>query len=137
MTPLRLTLLADGTSDQSLLPIIDWVVGGIPAAAAIGFTRDFARPDLIGQTGGTLAGRMRAAMRLYPCDVLFVHRDAEREPPASRLGEIDRAMTEVGFRDVVSVVPVRMTEAWLLFEEAAIRRAADNPNGAAPYAYPV
>jgi hypothetical protein len=27
------------------------------------------------------------------------------------------------------VVPVQMTEAWLLFDEGAIRRAAGNPNG--------
>ena len=30
----------------------------------------------------------------------------------------------------VPVVPVRMTEAWLLIEEGAIRKAAGNPNGA-------
>ncbi|WP_446349610.1 hypothetical protein [Coleofasciculus chthonoplastes] len=28
---------------------------------------------------------------------------------------------------VICVVPVRMTEAWLLFDEAAIRKAAENP----------
>ncbi|MEZ5353198.1 MAG: hypothetical protein R2762_11225 [Bryobacteraceae bacterium] len=27
------------------------------------------------------------------------------------------------------VIPVRMTEAWLLFHEGAIRQAAGNPNG--------
>jgi hypothetical protein len=31
--------------------------------------------------------------------------------------------------DAVSIVPVRMTEAWLLFDEQALRRAAGNPNG--------
>jgi len=31
---------------------------------------------------------------------------------------------------------VRMTEAWLLVEERAIRIAADNPNGAAPLDLP-
>jgi hypothetical protein len=29
----------------------------------------------------------------------------------------------------ICVVPVRMTEAWFLFDRAAIRRAAGNPNG--------
>jgi hypothetical protein len=29
----------------------------------------------------------------------------------------------------VCVVPVRMTEAWFLFDESAIRRAAGNPGG--------
>lgn len=30
---------------------------------------------------------------------------------------------------IVRVVPVRMTEAWLLIDEKAIRKAAGNPNG--------
>jgi hypothetical protein len=29
----------------------------------------------------------------------------------------------------IAVVPIRETEAWLLFNEEAIRRAAGNPNG--------
>jgi hypothetical protein len=29
-----------------------------------------------------------------------------------------------------------MTEAWLLFDEAALRRAAGNPNGTQPLAFP-
>ncbi|HUT94205.1 MAG TPA: hypothetical protein VMY37_32390 [Thermoguttaceae bacterium] len=37
----------------------------------------------------------------------------------------------------VPVVPVRMTEAWLLFDEKAIRRAAGNPNGTDPLQVPV
>jgi hypothetical protein len=36
----------------------------------------------------------------------------------------------------VPVVPVRMTEAWLLVDERAIRQAADNPNGSAPLGLP-
>ena len=37
---------------------------------------------------------------------------------------------------VVCVVPVRMQEAWLLIDEAALRRAAGNPNGTQPLAMP-
>jgi len=33
-------------------------------------------------------------------------------------------------------VPVRMTEAWLLFDVVAIRRAAGNPNGRVPLELP-
>jgi hypothetical protein len=29
----------------------------------------------------------------------------------------------------VPIIPIRMTEAWLLFDEPAIRSAADNPRG--------
>jgi hypothetical protein len=34
------------------------------------------------------------------------------------------------------VIPVRMTEAWLLFDEAALRKAVDNPAGKNPLNLP-
>jgi hypothetical protein len=36
----------------------------------------------------------------------------------------------------VPVVPIRMTEAWLLIDEMAVRRAANNPNGSGPCVIP-
>jgi hypothetical protein len=66
--------------------------------------------------------------------LLFVHRDAERDPHESRSEEIRRAiktLEERGFDQVptVCVVPVRMQEAWLLVDENAIRMASGNPDG--------
>ena len=48
-----------------------------------------------------------------------------------RLAEIEESLKEarVAQKPVVCVIPVRMTEAWLLIDEAALRRAAGNPNG--------
>jgi hypothetical protein len=46
--------------------------------------------------------------------------------------EITDAISQVKSVQVppfVCVIPVRMQEAWLLFDEAALRRAAGNPNG--------
>lgn len=84
-----------------------------------------------------LTGRVRAALDLYPCDLLFVHRDAERDPLEKRLEEIATACAPLGDDvTVVRVVPVRMQEAWLLFNEPAIRRAAGNPNGREPLTMP-
>jgi hypothetical protein len=65
----------------------------------------------------------RVSLALRP-DILFVHRDAEREKLEVRRGEIP--VSQAG---VVRVVPVRMTEAWLLIDERAIRKAVGNPNG--------
>lgn len=79
--------------------------------------------------GANLRDRLSRAVQEYPCDVLFVHRDAEREPREKRVEEIRRAVVAAGVPACVPVVPVRMTEAWLLIEEGAIRRAAGNPNG--------
>jgi len=65
--------------------------------------------------------------------LLFVHRDAEEEQREVREAEIHKAVAESGNRvrvpPLVCVVPVRMMEAWLLFSESAVRRAAGNPNG--------
>lgn len=76
----------------------------------------------------TTEDRLRAALDLYPCDVLFVHRDAEGQFPDLRRQEIANALGHISILHV-PVVPVRMTEAWLLANEPAIRSAAGNPNG--------
>ncbi|MFI9385124.1 DUF4276 family protein [Kutzneria sp. NPDC052558] len=76
--------------------------------------------------------KVRAGIELAKTDfdVVVVHRDADNAGPDSRVQEISRAVAaEAGAAQVVPVVPVRMTEAWLLLDEAAIRRVAGNPNG--------
>jgi hypothetical protein len=78
---------------------------------------------------------VEAALDLYPCDLLVVHRDAEREPAENRLREIAEATRDLNI-PVVCAVPVRMTEAWLVFDEAAIRRTAGCPNGTMPLGLP-
>jgi len=132
--PLRYTLLADGSSDRCLLPIIDWVLADTPASQG-SFVSQVA--DLRGlSTGGMdLRSRAQQAVARWPCDVLFVHRDAEGAPLADRLAEI-RAATEELEAQRVPLIPVRMTEAWLLIDEAAIRSAADNPHGTAAIPLP-
>ncbi|MEV6606740.1 hypothetical protein [Kutzneria sp. NPDC051319] len=70
-------------------------------------------------------------------NVIVVHRDADNAGAAARTQEIVEAVTGLaaGAR-VVPVVPVRMTEAWLLLDEAAIRRVAGNPNSRAKLGLP-
>jgi hypothetical protein len=83
-----------------------------------------------------LAEKILKAAELYPCDLLFIHRDADRQPPDMRYREIDAAVDEAWAQQsrlpAVCVVPVRMSEAWLLFDEPAIRQAASNPRGKIP-----
>jgi hypothetical protein len=69
----------------------------------------------------------------YPCELLFLHRDADSAGRDKRLDEIHSWIKEAGVTasGVVPVIPVRMTEKWLLVDERAIRRAASNPNGSA------
>jgi hypothetical protein len=65
--------------------------------------------------------------------VIFVHRDAETASLQDRRSEVDEAVSlackTVAIPPAIAVVPVRMIEAWLLFDIPAIRAAAGNPNG--------
>ena len=121
------TLLADGSSDRLLLPILQWLMEQhCPAATELNFAEHLPSEPI------GLKERISAALDYYPCHLLFVHRDAESDDPALRQVQIDAAWTG---RDpaieLVSVIPVRMSEAWLLLDEAAIRGAAGNPSGTA------
>ena len=89
----------------------------------------------------TLADKIRVSLELYPCDLLFIHRDAEKENPDVRKEEIKKALEELKRRrcslpSAICVIPVRMQEAWFLFDELALRRASGNPNGKEALALP-
>jgi hypothetical protein len=137
MKGLRYTLVSDGPTDANLIPILNWSLkqtGGValPEGRHAEFWRLPCPPK-------DLAERLTRAVELYPCEVLFVHRDAENQPVESRAAEITKAFQAVAGRlgqPAVAVVPVRMLEAWLCFDEKAIRNAAGNPNGKAPLNLP-
>ena len=118
------TLVTDGTSDRVLLPIITWSLKQQEVTPVV---EQWADPVRIPHQEST-EDRYKAALELYPCDVLFVHRDAEAQLSALRREEIANVLHGMVVRHI-PVVPVRMTEAWLLADENAIRSAAGNPNG--------
>ena len=126
-----LTLLADGGSDRALLRITQWVFEQhVPAAVPV--RGEVADLSPLRDPPKTLKHRICRAVELYPCNVLLVHRDAETQNPDKRYEEINTAYRDAQIGTACShvcVVPVRMTEAWLLFNESAIRKAAGNPNG--------
>ena len=76
-----------------------------------------------------LRGRIQVALDYFPCDLLVVHRDAEGETVRKREEEIADAIEGLDHPPCIPIVPVRMQEAWLLFDELAIRLAAGNPRG--------
>ncbi|NEQ68458.1 MAG: DUF4276 family protein [Symploca sp. SIO1B1] len=124
---LRYTLLTDGSSDKALLPILTWLLEWHLVDYVI--ESEWADLNRLRRRPKNLSEKIKLSLELYPCDILFVHRDAEKEPRENRVSEISRAIKEVGKSvtvPVVCVVPVRMTEAWLLFDEIAIRKAAEN-----------
>jgi hypothetical protein len=85
----------------------------------------------------TLEERIRRAVEDYQCDLLFVHRDADAEAPEDRREEIRQAVNQAAIDPpAVCVVPVRMTESWLILDEDAIRSASGNPRGRQPLNLP-
>lgn len=121
------------------MPILDWLLRANGSSCAIeGSWADLRR---LQRPPAGLARRIVMSFDLYPCELLFVRRDAEGEAYDSRRSEIEAALASTTFegedRPVsVCVVPVRMREAWLLFDESAIRRAAGNPAGVVPLELP-
>jgi hypothetical protein len=129
---MRLTLLSDGSTDQALLPLLRWL---LQERSTTRFEQNWADLRNLPRPPSKLRERVRSAIDLQPCDLLVVHRDAEREPPEKRFEEIASATQGLSV-PVVPVVPVRMTEVWFLFDEPAIRRAAGCPNGKMPLGLP-
>ena len=128
---LQATLVTDGTSDVVLVRVLQWLIAQLTTAEI-----EIRWADLSGlrERPAGLSARLVLATRLYPCRILFVHRDAENQDPELRHAEV-RAANTTGC-DHVCVVPVRMQEAWLLHNEAALREAADRPSGADPLDLP-
>ena len=125
------TLVADGSSDANLLPIVNWVIH--EKFPDLSFRSEFAQ--FLPPAGAGLKARISAAIRLTPCDVVLVHRDAENQSMQKRLDEISAELPPEAEMHI-PVVPIRMSESWLLSDEQAIRSAAGNPNGDAELQLP-
>lgn len=128
MKTIRYTLLSDGSSDKMLMPVIEWLLHQhCPDIAVKSEWADLAR---LRNPPKLLSERIVSTIELYPCDLLFVHRDSERESYKMRHDEIVRELERlVATPPTVCVIPVRMLEAWFIFDELAIRKAAGNPHG--------
>lgn len=130
MNSISYTLLADGRSDYALINVINWSIRNIDKYIAVnGKPADFSKfrnpPKL-----KDLHRRVEFAAENFPSQLLFVHRDAEvRNGLSVRVSEIEGHMTKSKYADpYVMIIPVQMTEAWLLISEEAIKRAAGNNN---------
>jgi hypothetical protein len=64
-------------------------------------------------------------MRSSP-DLVVVHRDSDNVGADKRRDEIAQGAQDSGVEShVLPVIPVRMTEAWLLLDESAIREVPE------------
>jgi hypothetical protein len=131
----RALLLVDGPSDQ---PIGRHVT---KLARARGCELDVVSPDLTRlspRPGHAVDDRLKRVLAFDDdFDLVIVHRDAEGHPADQRRQEVLAAVEAVK-SDLLHlpVIPVRMTEAWLLVDEEAIRRVAGRPGGREPLNLP-
>jgi len=128
---LQYTLLSDGPTDKALMPILSWLLYQRLPRCAVQHRWADLRP--LPKPPKVLHEWIQTAIELYPCNLLFVHRDAEGESLLGSRSEVDDAVRQACGTGVIppaiATVPVRMTETWLLFDAQAIRNAAGNPNG--------
>lgn len=128
---IRAALVCDGSSDRVLVPILEWVLDALGSSQV---TVEWLDTRMLRPAASTLEDRITRGLVMQPADLLFVHRDAEAQDPSARFEEIQKAVA--ARRPHVAVVPVRMQEAWLLHDEAAIREAAGRPSGTDPLDLP-
>lgn len=126
--------VAEGTSDAPLADLVELLF------LRNGVQLNLSRPDFAPlSVPKDVGSRVGTALALTGADVdlIVVHRDADNAGVEARLGEIENAVRGVGTRaQLVPVVPIRMTEAWLLLDAPAIRHIAGNPNGRASLPLP-
>lgn len=124
---IRVLFIGEGTSDSGIATHILRIVTDNGHSAVI---TDPLVDRLQPPPRKTVAGKLQAVKDLGgEYDLVVLHRDSDSEGRPPRLAEIDRAMGQV-MPDVphVPVIPIRMTKAWLLLDEAQIRRVAGAPN---------
>lgn len=131
---IRAVFIGEGTSDTPL--------GGIVAALfeRCGVQLDVSTPDFeLLRRPLDVGSKISASLELTsaPIDLFIVHRDADTEDGSRRCEEIRSALeANAPSHRYLPVVPIHMTEAWLLLDEAAIRQVAGNPKGRVPLNLP-
>lgn len=128
---LQPALYAEGPTDERFLVQLLWRLCD-DLCLNLHQQVEVAAVEVLPEAKSSLAGESRPGRILAAAEsasdlwtVLFVHADADRDPAAARLNRVGPAMellhARFPHRGVVSVVPVRMTEAWMLQDGDALR----------------
>lgn len=132
---LSILFIGEGSSDSGITTHIRRIAAGHGHNAII---TDPLVERLPSPPRKTIAGKLQAVKDLGGVyDLIALHRDGDREGRQPRLAEIGTAAGRImPGTPHVPVIPIRMTEAWLLLDEAAIRRVAGAPNSKVPLNLP-
>ena len=77
MSVFRYTLLSDGSSDRALMPHLTWLLQ--ENGVTFPFNASWADLRQLREKPHDLVEKIELTIDLYPSDLLFIHRDAERE----------------------------------------------------------
>lgn len=129
MKEFRITLIGDGSSDETLLEIVKWLINDLFPKRTFQFLfADFGYlPDPPSKSDPKK--QIEYAKKYYPYDLLIYHRDAESnniEMVAIRKAEILSKIGQENLSTVICMVPVKMMETWLLIDKEAIKKASGN-----------
>lgn len=129
----QFALIHEGSSDQGLTVALETLL------AEAGF--DIVRGEAHLKRGTVAESLATLATNREFFNVVFVHRDSDRAGREARVAEVTSAASSVTWAvgdepRVVPVIPITMTEAWLLLDEAAIRDVCGNSRGTAALGLP-
>ena len=126
---IQFLLVCEGSLDTGLAQHIEELLAQYGASQVDG---------MASYSGRLLSDKVVQGLELAGAvDLLFVHRDADDAGANARFGEIETAVRDSGYAGIwVGLVPVRMTEAWLILDDGAIRRTVRNPRGVTPLNLP-
>lgn len=130
MTIIRTGLITDGSSDRALIPLITLLLKEhlqLPYDSIEHITCDT----------NVLSEKVSEVADTYSLDILFIHRDAENTEWTNRISEITNATPSNLMGKVIAVIPVKMTESWLLTDAKVIRNAVGNPTSTTNLEIPV
>ncbi len=120
-------LVCEGTSDEALVEHLETLVARQGVDEVLGIPRSGT---------GSVHEKIRALGEEGTAfDFVVVHRDADQRDPTPRIAEVEAALREARLPGC-PVVPVQMTEAWLLLDESAIRAVVGRPSGREPLDLP-
>jgi hypothetical protein len=121
---LSFVLIGEGSSDLRMVSHIENIL------ITEGFSEVSGKPLEQDRIGRTVFDKLLAARKLFPsAGLIIIHRDADNAGSEARLREINEAvnrMPEKFNTKVIPMIPVKMTEAWLLADRKIINRVAGN-----------
>lgn len=122
MVAVNFAFTCEGTSDAPLLAVLRRLLIDSGATQVVG--------QALPVTGTVQAKVERVIRQFSDCNLLFVHRDSDDRESEPRYVEIAAGVGSAGWTaPFVCVVPVQMTEGWLIADEREIRQVAGRPSG--------